>query len=184
MFSHAFRHRVPRLRGLRRLIGLVGLAALLSTVTLAATQGSALAASTGILESNSSWLNVGVRGGSTAINTDIIQWYSTRGSDQQWNVYTPAGAPANAQYFQNVNSGYCITTDGTAGDPLFQAPCSADNRYQQWQESYVWWAFGATIQNPASGLVWDVQGNSYGAGAEIDGWYPNNQLNQVFSGTA
>jgi hypothetical protein len=27
----------------------------------------------------------------------------------------------------------------------------------------------------------DVQGFSYSDGAEIDGWYPNNQLNQVFA---
>jgi hypothetical protein len=33
----------------------------------------------------------------------------------------------------------------------------------------------------ASGLDMDVQGASYWGGAEIDGWYPNNQLNQVFS---
>ena len=30
-------------------------------------------------------------------------------------------------------------------------------------------------------FVMDVQGNSYGWGAEIDAWYPNNGLNQVFS---
>ena len=47
-----------------------------------------------------------------------------------------------------------------------------------------WWANGGGEQQ------WDnfhydsnpsVGGASYWGGAEIDGWYPNNQLNQVFS---
>jgi hypothetical protein len=38
-----------------------------------------------------------------------------------------------------------------------------------------------TVHNSGSGLVMDVSGNSYGEGVEVDGWYPNNALNQAFS---
>ena len=73
----------------------------------------------------------------------------------------------------------CITTDGVAGDPLTQQPCSGSG-YQVWNPSYVWWAGGSMLYNPASGLVMDVQGDSYGV-RRVDAWYPNNGLNQVFS---
>jgi len=36
------------------------------------------------------------------------------------------------------------------------------------------------VTNPVSGLMLDVQGDSYWGGAEIDTWYPNGQVNQVF----
>jgi len=129
--------------------------------------------------SDASWLNIAVRGGSTSAGTDIIQWWADGGGEQQWNAFGYSGV--NGGYYQNINSGLCITTDGVAGDPLTQEPCSENNVYQRWVSSYVWWAFGYTLYNPASGLNMDVQNFSYWGGAEIDGWYPNNQLNQVFS---
>ncbi|HEY4992238.1 MAG TPA: hypothetical protein VII33_09160 [Nakamurella sp.] len=33
---------------------------------------------------NSSWMNLSVRGGSTDIGTDIIQWWADNNADQQW----------------------------------------------------------------------------------------------------
>jgi hypothetical protein len=131
-----------------------------------------------LLISNSSWLNIAVRGGSTTPGTDIIQWWSDGGNEQRWNSITYNGYDS---WFQNVQSGFCITTDGVAGDPLTQEVCSANDPYQEWVSSYVWWTFGYTLYNPASGLDMDVQNDSYWGGAEIDAWYPNNQVNQSFS---
>lgn len=76
--------------------------------------------------------------------------------------------------FRNQGSGKCLTTDGVQD-------CSPTNPYQAWQGSYIWWAGGSQLYNAATGLVLDVQGASYNRGAEIDVWYPNGGLNQVFS---
>ena len=172
-------HRNPiasrkRFSGGRIFAGLVS-AASTGTAGLLAFGGSAAHASPLAFHpiiSNASWLDVAVRGGSFSAGTDLIQWGSDNGSEQQWAV--------NGSEIVNENSGMCITTDGVAGDPLTQQPCSGSG-YQVWNPSYVWWAGGSTLYNPASGLVMDVQGDSYGWGAEIDAWYPNNGLNQVFS---
>lgn len=161
---------------LRRALSMLAVATILSFGLLVATQRAADAA-TGLITSNSSWLNVGVRNGSVAAGTDLIQWYATDRDDQQWHSFRNAGG----LFFQNINSGDCITTDGVAGDPLTQQACDTNNTHQQWQDPYVWWAAGVTVYNPASGLDMDVQGDSHSAGAEIDGWYPNNQINQVFA---
>ncbi len=45
----------------------------------------------------------------------------------------------------------------------------------------MWFDSGYTLYNAATGLNLDVQGNSYWGGAEIDVWYPNGQVNQIFS---
>ena len=173
------------LKGISKAARFLGAAAVVSTScagVLAASQGAAFAqsASDETLVSNFSWLNVAVREGSTSPGTDLIQWWADGGGEQQWDALHYSNNPS-VIYFQNINSGLCIATDGVAGDPLEQEPCSSSNVYEQWVSAYVWWAFGYTLYNPASGLDMDVQGASYWGGAEIDGWYPNNQLNQVFS---
>jgi hypothetical protein len=81
---------------------------------------------------------------------------------------------------KNAGSGMCLTTDGVAGDPVRQYACDPANPRQDWMRSQVWWAGGYTFYNPATGLVLDVQDDSYWGGAEIDTWYPTNGLNQVF----
>jgi hypothetical protein len=172
-------------KGFSKAARFLGAAAVVATScagVLAASPGAAVAQSPSdeTIISNFSWLNVAVREGSTSPGTDLIQWTADGGGEQQWDNFHYDSNPSR-DYYANINSGLCIATDGVAGDPLEQEPCSSSNVYEQWVSAYVWWAFGYTLYNPASGLDMDVQGASYGAGAEIDGWYPNNQLNQVFS---
>src|SRR6478752_6604741 len=159
--------------------GLCGLAAL----GAAATSPAAAAVSSEFhpLISNMSWLNVGVRGGSTVNGTDIIQWTADNLDDQRWVDFDYTNTDAGwVHRLRNLGSQKCLTTDGVPGHPVFQQDCSASNPYQAWMPSYQWWAAGNTLYNPASGLNLDVQGASYGRGAEIDVWYPNGGLNQVF----
>jgi hypothetical protein len=151
-------------------------------VLLATGPAQADATRSQLLISNLSWLNVGVRGSSRSVGTDVIQWTATGGDDQRWvPFYYTDQEPSSIYRFRNSNSGLCLTTDGVPGHALTQQTCSSDNPRQAWLPSYVWWAAGYTLYNAATGLNMDVAGASYGAGAEIDAWYPNNQLNQVFS---
>jgi hypothetical protein len=160
--------------------GLCGLAAL----GAAATAPAAAADSSEFhpLISNMSWLDVGVRGGSTVNGTDIIQWTADNLDDQRWVDFEYTNTDASwVHRLRNLGSEKCLTTDGVPGHPVFQQDCSPSNPYQAWLASYQWWAAGNTLYNPASGLNLDVQGASYGRGAEINVWYPNGGLNQVFS---
>lgn len=171
--------RVPRL-GRKAMAALAITAA--STGLLAGATSSAFAAQANgntTLVASSSWLDVAVSGGSTAIGAPIIQWYADGGGEQQWNI-PPAGQSGN---IVNVNSGMCVTTDGIAGDGLFQEPCSPVG--QGWYNNQQWVADaeygGPTLfLNPSSNLVMDVYGYSFGAGATIDAWYPNYAPNQYF----
>jgi hypothetical protein len=168
-------------RKLALVAGTAAVAATSSVGLLAVGGGVAHAQSSNdeTIISNLSWLNLGIRGGSTSAGTDAIQWWADGGGEQQWNAYHYAGLAGT--YYQNINSGLCLTTDGVAGDPLTQQPCSYYNPYQRWVSSFQWFYAGYTLYNPATGLNMDVQGASYWGGAEIDAWYPNNQVNQVFS---
>src|SRR5690349_1453527 len=160
---------------------LLTLVASVAGVLLATGPAQAEVTDSDLLISNLSWLNLGVRGGSYNAGTDVIQWTATGGNDQKWSSYYYTSESPTIHRFRNVNSGLCMTTDGVAGHALTQQACSSNNSFQAWIPSYVWWAAGYTLYNPATGLNMDVAGASYGAGAEIDAWYPNNQLNQVFS---
>lgn len=160
---------------------LLTLATSVAGVLLATGPAQAESSRSELLISNLSWLNLGVRGGSYNAGTDVIQWTATGRNDQSWWVFYYTGESSSIARFENINSGLCITTDGVPGHALTQQTCSSDNALQVWIPSYVWWAAGYTLRNPATGLNMDVAGASYGAGAEIDAWYPNNQLNQVFS---
>jgi len=167
--------------GVRRTAAILGAGALM-TLGAAATPATA---STGPdyhpLISNSSWLNVGVRGGSTSSGADVIQWWADGAADQQWWGFKYAGDGSNVVRFQNQGSGLCLTTDGVPGHWVYQQPCDSANGRQAWQRSYVWFYSGYTLYNPATGLNLDLQSNSYWGGADIDVWYPNGQVNQIFS---
>lgn len=111
-----------------------------------------------------SFLNVAVADGSYAPGARIIQWTYTGTDEQRWNL-PDAGQTGQ---IQNWRSGLCITTDGVAGHWLFQDRCDG-RRYQQWRVSTS--SGASNYQNPATGLVMDVQGYSSNRGANIDGWY-------------
>src|ERR1700733_8306247 len=97
----------------------------------------------------SSWLDIAVSGGSTMIGAPIIQWWADGGAEQQWSI---PDSYATGDII-NENSGMCITTDGVAGDGLFQEPCSQQPgvgwyNNQQWHANYQY--LGPTVYtNPA-----------------------------------
>jgi hypothetical protein len=156
----------------------------LTAGTLAATAGPAAAQSAdaqsyGTLTAYSSGLNLDVSGASTAPGGVVIQSYANGGADQNWSV----PAVYTTGRIRNQNSGMCLTTDGVAGDQLYQKPCLRRlARYQRWHVYLA--AFAAntvTFYNPAFGLAVDVYENSTQAGAPIDAWPLNGQMNQFFT---
>lgn len=172
MFHRHFRRSRAALAGLA-LCGGVTFAA------LAATGGSAYAApSYTTLNAASTFMAIDVSGASTAPGAPVIQWYDDGGANQHWSV---PGAGATGEVV-NQNSGMCLTTDGRAGDQLFQWYCSSTNSYQQWyvEEAWTLWGNEVDLYNPGSGLWVDVYGDSYWAGASIDAWYANGGNNQSF----
>jgi hypothetical protein len=172
------RHRFSA--GVRRTTAIVGIGALiaLGSATWATPASAASGPSYHPLISSSSWLNLGVREGSTSSGTDIIQWWADGQADQPWHY---AFGSSNTVRLSNQGSGMCLTTDGVPGNPVFQQTCDPANARQAWRWSYIWFYAGYTLYNAATGLNLDVQNNSYWGGAEIDVWYPNDQVNQVFS---
>lgn len=176
------------LRGIRTVAAAGGRRALLTTAAFALTAGAAgLAAapahadtgSYGGLTVLSSGYSLDVYGGSTSDDGTFDTWYGTGNSNQQFLYPSNNGQVAE---IEAQNSGLCITTDGTAGDAVFQLPCDNDV-LQEWEAetSTAWWLPGSllvTFQNPATGLVLDVLNDSYSAGAEVDAWYPNGGYNQ------
>jgi Ricin-type beta-trefoil lectin domain-like len=128
------------------------------------------------LNAGNSGLALDVSGAATWPSAPVIQWYDNGGANQHWHV------PGSSDYGEiiNQNSGLCLTTDGNAGDQLYQDTCTGSPG-QLWWSSNLFddtWAF---TTNPYSGLSIDVYGNSQWAGASIDGWYGNGQLNQWFT---
>lgn len=151
--------------GIRRTAAIVGVGALIALGTAAtATPAAASGLNYHPLISNSSWLNVGVRGGSTSSGTDIIQWWADGKTDQQWAGFSYTGESSNTVRFMNQGSGLCLTTDGVPGQWVYQQVCDPANARQAWMRTYVWMYSGYTLYNAATGLNLDVQGNSYWGG--------------------
>jgi Ricin-type beta-trefoil lectin domain-like len=148
-----------------------------ATVAVVATTGGTASAISGyylILSADSSSLNLDVSGASTAPGGRVTQWYSNGGANQNWSV-PDIGLSG---VIQNQNSGMCLTTDGVAGDRLYQKLCL--QRMFPYQQRHVSSPSSniVTLYNPAFGLAVDVYNDSDSAGAHIDGWYPNGQPNQ------
>jgi hypothetical protein len=145
---------------------------------LAAITGTASADQSYVtFNAESSGLYLDVSGASTAPNGLVIQWYPDGGANQNWSV--PAAESVGR--IRNQNSGMCLTTDGVAGDQLYQKPCLRRlARYQRW--SIVPLANGyVVLANVYFNLVVDVYGNSGTAGAPIDAWPYKGQPNQQFA---
>jgi hypothetical protein len=151
----------------------------LTAGTLAITAGPADAQSYVTLTAYSSGWNLAISGASTAPGGVVIQTYADGEADQNWSV--PAVYATGR--IRNQNSGMCLTTDGVAGDQLYQKPCLRRlAEYQQWHVYLA--AFAAntvTFYNPTFGLAVDVYGNSDSIGAPIDAWPLNGQANQFFT---
>jgi hypothetical protein len=95
-----------------------------------------------------------VSGGSIYNGAPIIQW-SLSGDNQVFTLQ-PSGS-----HFEliNRNSGKCVTTDGVAGDQLFQWDCSGSAN-QLWDTSLTPNGYGYWIRSVFSGLFVDVAGAS------------------------
>jgi hypothetical protein len=147
----------------------------------AAFAGPALASSAftvHLTPDNTGALLLDVSGASTSPGAPVIDWWADGGSNQQW-TFSPDGG-TNTYEIVNVNSGMCLTTDGVAGDQVFQMPCNG-GQIQQWQTSLTPGGVGAyLIRSVYSGLYLDVSGDSPWPGASIDTWTYNGGYNQYF----
>ncbi len=152
---------------------------------LAAGGGAASAApsqfSAHLTPDNTYFLQLDVSGASTAPGAPVIDWWTTGGANQAWTFI----AAGNGNYeIVNQNSGQCLTTDGVAGDQLYQYYC-VGAAGQFWKTGLSGdpsdFFAGSSIQNPGSGLAVDVYGDSPWPGAGIDAWYPNGGYNQSFA---
>jgi hypothetical protein len=124
--------------------------------------------------------NVAVAGGSSTPGTRIVQWPADGGGEQEWrfgNVIDNGNDIGTL--LQNGLTGMCITTDGNAGDTVYEEECEATAASQLFD---VQGSLGSydSIYNISSGLYLDVSGYSGNEGANIDTWYWNGQGNQSF----
>ena len=126
---------------------------------------------------NTLGLLLDVNGASQSPGAGVIDWYADGGQNQAW-TFIPFGN--NVYEIQNVNSGQCLTTDGVAGDGVYQLQCTG-SLPQKWSTPITPSAVGAyTIKSAWTGLYLDVNGNSSWPGATVDTWYYNGQSNQYF----
>lgn len=147
---------------------------------LAGPASASTAFTTHVEPNNTLGLLLDVSGAATYPGAPVIDRYANGGANQNW-LFLPAGGSSTYEIV-NVNSNMCLTTDGYAGDQVYQMPCSG-SPLQQWRTSlHPGQVFtGTTIQNVSSGLFLDVNGNSSWPGASIDTWYYNGGANQYFS---
>jgi hypothetical protein len=120
-----------------------------------------------------------IDGASTSDAAELIDWVYNGGSNQVF-TFQPSG---NYYEIVNQNSGLCLLADGIAGDIIYQEPCNG-SAAEQWATGLTPGSgLAYTIQNPASGLYMDVNGDSPWEGTEIIQWYGNGGYNQYFSAT-
>jgi|tagenome__1003787_1003787.scaffolds.fasta_scaffold20965705_2 hypothetical protein len=172
-------------RFIRRLLPLLAVAGV-AAGTLAP---SALADSygpTSVINVNSG-KQLDLRGASTSPGAIAIQYHGTGwgglvvGDNQRWNV--PYHDSTSGSPITNYHSGLCLTTDGVAGHAIDQEYCNGGS-HQTWvaHSQWVWSELGyeTYFQNPASGLVIDVNQASKSDSAPVVAWYYNGGLNQLW----
>lgn len=180
----------------RRAAMRAGTAALTAATVLGAGVGAANASSGGSYSENgyivhtdsqAHWITAEFDGMNVAVadnGTDnyhrVVQWYNDGGAEQKWyfdQVYDSTSG-FEGDLLRNENSGLCLSTDGNAGDTVFQVTCDPANN-TEWFDRYTS-GTDNNFFNRATGLYLDVSGFSYTAGANIDLWYGNNGDNQWF----
>ncbi|HUN32233.1 MAG TPA: RICIN domain-containing protein [Trebonia sp.] len=172
--------KLPTSRTARLSAVLAGVAvpALVASTALAGPASASTEFTVHITPDNTLGLLLDVSGASTQPGAPVIDWYADGGANQEWTFLPDGGT--NTYEIINANSGQCLTTDGVAGDQLYQLPC-AGGPIQQWQTAITPGQEGVgTIRNVSSGLYVDVSGDSPWPGAAIDTWYYNGQDNQYF----
>ncbi|HXR72552.1 RICIN domain-containing protein [Actinocrinis sp.] len=127
-----------------------------------------------------SGMNVSVADNSTAAFHRVIQWYNDGGAEQKWyfDAVYDSSSGFEGYLLRNENSGQCLSTDGQAGDTLFQEACNPGLLTE-------WFTRGGSspdnwFYNRYTGLYLDVSGYSYAAGTNLDLWYWNGGDNQWF----
>jgi hypothetical protein len=170
-----------RTRRTRRVVG-GGLAATALAAGLTLGASGAAHADSGftvhLSPNNTFGLLLDVNGASQSAGAGVIDWYANGGQNQSW-TFIPFGN--NVYEIQNVNSGQCLTTDGVAGDGVYQLQCTG-SLPQKWSTQITPSAVGAyTIRSAWTGLYLDVNSASPWAGTTIDTWYSNGQSNQYFA---
>lgn len=136
---------------------------------------------THVTPANTFFLQLDVGGASTSPGAGVIDWWTNGGANQAWTFTRITGNP-NTFEIINQNSGQCLTTDGVAGDQVYQEPCDQDAT-EEWITG-LRPATGATaysIESAYSGLYLDVNGDSPWPDTSIDTWYGNGGYNQYFS---
>jgi len=169
-------------RAARLSAGLAAIAglALLGSAARAGPASASTSFTYHITPENTFALLLDVSGASTQPGAPVIDWYPNGGANQFW-TFSPDGGTNNTYEIINANSGQCLTTDGRAGDQVYQWPCEGGTD-QLWQTPLVSPnGSNAPIVSVSSGLVLDVSGDSQWAGAAIDTWYFNAQANQYFA---
>jgi hypothetical protein len=181
---------LPRFRSggtqLRRGAGVLAVATLAAAAALlglGSTPASAAASgfTVRVAPLSNPLLTVEVQGASHDWGAKIDQWTLNGGANQVWTFVPVSGG------FEivNKNSSQCMTTDGVAGDAVYQFPCVG-------ADTQVWWT-GITPGNTVaysiqsatgSHLYLDVSGGSPWQGALIDTWYWNGGSNQYFLATS
>ena len=170
--------RMPR--GNRRALAVaVALAGTVGSGVFAVSPASADTSTYGTLLALSDSYNLDVDNAATNANAWLDVWYQNNNSNQNFLYPSSNGQVAE---IEAQNSQMCVTTDGVAGDAVSQQPCTG-SAGQEWEaEAWtIWWLPGSllvTFENPASGLVLEIYGNSSSVGATIDAWYPNGGYNQ------
>ncbi len=130
------------------------------------------------LTNNSSHLVLDDPGATTASGTAMYQWTRNGGLNQEWFL----SFNGNGFYtIQNVSSKLFLTDTGgsaTAGIALRQSTPANDST-QLW--SLIPSGSGFTIQNKATGLVFDDSGLNPNPGPSIILWNPNGGPNQSWT---
>jgi Ricin-type beta-trefoil lectin domain-like len=128
---------------------------------------------------NTFYLVLDVSGASTQPGAPVIDWWINDGANQS-SEFVPYGGNRTYEII-NDNSGQCLTTDGVAGDQLYQFP-RVGRRQQLWETLLTAGAGGSyNIASAYGGLYVDVSGDSAWPGAAVDTWYGNGGHNQYFA---
>jgi len=99
------------------------------------------------------FLMLDVSGASQSPYAPVIQLWNNGGPYQRWDFHP---MPDGSQEIINNNSGQCLTTDGVAGDPVYQYPCNGYINQEWFTNFWVGTPYAYAIKNAWSGLFLDV----------------------------
>lgn len=172
--------RPRRAARLTALVAGIAAPALIGAAALAGPASASSGFDTHITPNNTLGLLLDVSGGSTDNGAPVIDYFANGGANQRW---TFVRLDSNNDYeIINDNSGKCLTTDGVAGDQVYQFQC-VGAATQQWRTNLNPGNVNAyPIQSMyGSRLYLEVSGNTAWPGAAIDTWYWNGGSNQYFA---